>query len=225
VTQRVAHLTFERVGGLDFRFTPGQWVSLTLPIFDAAQKPLRRSYSIASAPLQNRFELLVTKVDQGPGSTWLHEAQLGTTFEVKGAQGTFAFAADSPSLIVATGTGYAPIRSMLHAVTQLLHPVSMLLGFRSQADALFPHELKELTERHPQLELYLTLSQPDRQWRGLTGRVQQHAESCFEKLQTRSHLPPQVLICGVNEMLLSVRTQLKNRFGLDRKRIRAEGYG
>ena len=78
VTPRVKELVFERVDGQPFTFHSGQWVSLVLPLLDEKERPLRRAYSVASVPGESpRFELVVTRVDGGRGSTWLHDAPVG----------------------------------------------------------------------------------------------------------------------------------------------------
>ncbi len=226
VTPRVAQLTFERTDGATFNFTPGQWVSINFQTPAAEGKALRRSYSIASAPDKSRFELLVTQVDGGPGSTRLHQAQVGADFEVKGPQGHFTFAFDKPCLMVASGTGYAPFRSMLlHACRQpLTHPVWLLLGFRAPTDCLDVEELAQLEKAQPLLKTKVTLSQPPADWSGLSGRVQSNVESVFSALVAQSPSPPQVLLCGIRAMLDDVRGILKTRFSLERQRISAESY-
>jgi NAD(P)H-flavin reductase len=226
VTPRVAQLTFERSDSTAFHFMPGQWVSINFPTPAGETKPLRRSYSIASAPDDRRFELLVTHVDGGPGSTLLHQAEVGARFEVKGPQGHFSFAFDKPCLMVASGTGYAPFRSMLlHACRRpLTHPVWLLLGFRAPGDRLGVEELAQLALAQPLLNAQVTLSQPSTDWSGLSGRVQPHVASVFAALVAHSSSPPQVLLCGVRAMLTDVRNILKTQFSLERQRISAESY-
>ena len=80
--------------------------------------PVTRPYSIASPP-SNRcaIELLFNLVPGGPGSTFLFSLQSGDPVSFRGPAGTFVLRdyPDRRLLFVATGTGIAPIRSMLHA--------------------------------------------------------------------------------------------------------------
>jgi ferredoxin-NADP reductase len=66
LSPNVRELTF--AVGQDFGFEPGQWVNLFFPEFRNAQgNPLKRAYSIASAPRNDgTFELAVTRVTDGP---------------------------------------------------------------------------------------------------------------------------------------------------------------
>jgi len=54
-----------------FDFTPGQFVTLDLPIHEQKNKRWR-SYSIASAPSNNNeFELVIVHLEGGLGTTYL----------------------------------------------------------------------------------------------------------------------------------------------------------
>ncbi|HEX7600510.1 MAG TPA: FAD-dependent oxidoreductase, partial [Polyangiaceae bacterium] len=109
----VRELVFARADGAPLAFEAGQWVSLVLPL---PAGELRRSYSIASRPDGTpNFEVAVTRVEGGPGSTYLHAMPPGTELQVVGPQGFFTRPIDEtgPSLFVATGTGVTPLRSIL----------------------------------------------------------------------------------------------------------------
>ncbi|MFZ5439273.1 MAG: ferredoxin--NADP reductase [Myxococcota bacterium] len=226
VTPRVRELHFERDDGKPFEFRAGQWVSLVLPVLDEKGRPLRRSYSLASVPRPGatRFELVVTKVDGGVGSTWLHDAPVGTKLEVKGPQGMFAREADAPSLFVATGTGVAPFRGMVHDALAAgrAEPLWILFGVRTLDDALYRAEFEALAAQHPNVRFLMTLSRPSPEWTGRTGYVQAHVLELWKELAT--HGPPHAYVCGVKKMLLEVREVLKTQGGADRKQLHLESY-
>src|SRR3954469_22904809 len=104
----VRELDFERVDGTPFDFKAGQWVSLVLPL---AEGEARRAYSIASPPDGTpSFEVAITKVDGGPGSTYLHDLPIGERIRAIGPQGFFTRPREArhPALFVGTGTGVTP---------------------------------------------------------------------------------------------------------------------
>lgn len=227
LSPRVRLLAFERVDG-PFDFEAGQWVSLWLPLLDAAGKPVRRSYSIASAPRPGSpgFELAVTQVDGGPGSTFLHALAPGAEVEVRGPQGTFTFGSgDAPALMIATGSGLAPLRSMLHAEVARGRraPLRVLFGARTEADVLWQDELDALARTHAWLRVVVTLSQPQGAWPGATGYVQRHVVELFRQLETTGGAPAHAYVCGLKKMLLEVRGALKAE-GVERQRLHAESY-
>jgi NAD(P)H-flavin reductase len=83
---------------------------------------------------------------------------------------------DDPSrdlLFVATGTGIAPIRSMLLANVERPVPqrATLFWGLRSRRDLYYQEELTELQRRHSEFSFITTLSRPDPEWTGRTGRV------------------------------------------------------
>lgn len=229
LTPRVRELTFER-DGAPFSFQSGQWVSVVIGAqTDDKGRPLRRSYSLASVPRpgSSRFELVVTKVDGGVGSTWLHELGVGAKVEVKGPQGMFLRPVDvGPSLFVATGTGVAPFRGMLHDALAAgrTEPLWVLFGVRTLNDALYADELEALARAHANVKLILSLSRPAPGWQGRTGYVQTHALGLWKELEALGPAAPHAYVCGVKKMLLEVRDVLKTQGGADRKQLHLESY-
>ena len=102
-----------------FDFTPGQFVTLDLPIHEKINKRIR-SYSIASWPDgTNVFELLIVLLDQGAGTTYLfNEIHEGSALTLRGPQGVFVLPQniDHDLYFICTGTGIAPFRSMVHYI-------------------------------------------------------------------------------------------------------------
>ena len=120
LTRGVRELTFERIDGAPMTFEPGQWVNVLLPV-DAPEAEIKRSYSIASAPDRSpRFDIAVTRVQGGPGSTFLHEVEPGVVLRFIGPQGFFTRAATGgpPSLMIAiVHPAKAGISSNLNLIT------------------------------------------------------------------------------------------------------------
>jgi CDP-4-dehydro-6-deoxyglucose reductase len=226
----VRELTFERTDGAPFPFEPGQWVSFILAV---GGTELRRSYSIASPPNGSaRFDITVTHVQGGPGSSLLHSMQPGEVVTVVGPQGFFTRPLDQvpPSLFIATGTGVTPFRSMLGAAVAAgdTTPTWLLFGVRREADILYREELAELTATHPHIRVVPTLSQPSSpEWSGRRGYVQAHVRELFEGLAV---LPasagrlPHAYVCGLERMVGSVRQLLRKEMGLPRERVHTERY-
>jgi ferredoxin-NADP reductase len=225
---RVRHLVFERADGQPCRFDAGQWMQLIFPLQDAQGRALRRSYSIASAADGSpRFELAVTKVEGGPGSTFLHALEPGATLDVKGPAGTFTspLATASASLFIATGTGVAPFRGMLHDALAAgrTEPMWLLFGVRSRDEYLFGDELEALAAKHPFVRVLPALSRPEPDWRGRTGYVQGHVKALWQEL-TAAHPGAHAYICGVKKMLTAAREVLRVELGVDRKSVHLEAY-
>lgn len=221
----VRELVFARADGEPFDFAAGQWVNLLLPL---GAEPLRRAYSIASAPLGTpRFELAVTRVEGGAGSEFLHALEPGAVLRAIGPHGLFTRPnEDPPSLFVATGTGVAPLRSMLHAA---LHagsraPLWLLLGVRGEEDILYKDELEALAREHANVRFLATLSRAGEGWAGRRGHVQVHVPALYEALSAASQTPPHAFVCGLDRMVGSVKELLRGDLRVDRKRVHVERY-
>ena len=78
VAPGIRSITLETSDGAPYDHLAGQWIKLYLP------GGIDRDYSIASAPNARndaRIELLVTRVEGGPGSNALHEMAIGSELE------------------------------------------------------------------------------------------------------------------------------------------------
>src|SRR6476620_6696540 len=102
-----------------FDFTPGQFVTLDLPI---AEKPAKRwrSYSIASWPDgTNLFELVIVLLEGGLGTNYLFSSvSVVSELTLRGPQGVFVLPEpiDKDLFFICTGTGIAPFRAMTHHI-------------------------------------------------------------------------------------------------------------
>ncbi|HTP88442.1 MAG TPA: FAD-dependent oxidoreductase [Bryobacteraceae bacterium] len=202
----------------NFAFTPGQFVSL---VHEFEGREVTRAYSIASAPAGNRFELCLNRVKEGIFSPWLFEMNSGDTVEMKGPLGYFVLRNPArDALFVATGTGIAPIRSILQANLSGPRParITLLFGARYPASLLYRAEFDTIAALWPGFRFWPTVTRPDNAWTGRTGRVQQHL---LEAIGDRRDID--VYICGLKEMVDDVRTVLKC-VGFDRKQIIVEKY-
>lgn len=218
IAPQVKHFVFEVPEIDEFRFDPGQFVSLTHPING---KPITRAYSLASVPGGNRFELCLNRVQDGNLSPHLFDMQPGESIAMKGPVGTFVWRRPvGRSLLVATGTGIAPFRGMLlHELAQPNDaPVALLFGARYPQGLCYREELDRLTAAYPRFQFVPTVTRPDGTWAGRVGRVQPLIEEAIAAGPI-----DHVYLCGMKEMVDDVRARLKE-VGFDRKRIVYEKY-
>ena len=225
LSPNVRELAFERSDGESLSFDAGQWMSLVLPL---ASGEVRRSYSIASPPAATSscFEIAVTHVRGGPGSTYLHELPIGTTVRTIGPQGFFTRGKGKghPALFVATGTGVTPLRSMLKdaVLSRTSEPMWLIFGVRHASDMLYKDEFATLCEGHPNVRVEFTLSQPPPDWTGRKGYVQTHVRGLFDELARVG--PPHAYICGLQRMVGSVRDLLRKEMNVPREQVHSERY-
>lgn len=226
LTPGVRELVFERADEKEFRYAAGQWVNLVIPL---PAGEVKRAYSIASAPSgSSRFELAVTRVEGGPGSEYLHGLEVGATLRAIGPHGLFTRdpGDPAPALLVATGTGVTPLRSMLHAARRAgsAAPIWVLFGARFEEDILYREELEALARGATGIRHEVTLSQGGPAWAGRRGYVQAHVAELYGELRAAGAAEPHVYICGLERMVKAVKDLCRSDLGIDRKRVHVERY-
>lgn len=222
----VRRFVFARTDGRPLVFDAGQWVNLVLPL---AGGEIRRAYSIASPPRGTpQFEIAVTEVAGGPGSSYLSTLAPGAKLRAIGPQGFFTRPPfeTAPALMVATGTGVTPLYSMVQtaAAAGSSTPISLLLGVRRRADLLYRAELEALAESHPSIRVHFTLSQGEQEWTGRRGYVQTHVAELWEELCRLERGAPHLYVCGLERMVSAVRKLVRKEMGIARERVHSERY-
>ncbi len=194
---------------LPFRWQPGQYITLA---FHTATGPIRRSYTIASSPNQNRFLELTVKREEGGGSAFLHDhVHEGDVISIVGPQGDFTFTgAEAHSIVmIAGGVGITPMMSKMRHLTESDWQGSITLIYCVQTldDIIFKDELLKIRERHNNFHLrILPTVADDLQWTAPSGFLTQDAISMFAPgiAQSRVHL------CGPTPMMDTVLPMLRN---------------
>ena len=213
-----------QVSELDsFDFIPGQFVTLDLPIHEKPNKRWR-SYSIASCPDgTNVFELLIVLDVNGAGTPYLfREIVVGSELTLRGPQGVFTInePIDEDLILICTGTGIAPFRSMIHYIKNKQVPhknIFLVFGCRTKSSLLYFEEMKTLQSEMPGFHYIPTLSRE--QWEGHTGYV----HSVYELLCKEKPLA-KFFLCGWKGMIDEARKRITD-MGYDKKAIHFEIYG
>lgn len=206
----------------EFTFKPGQFVMLDLPI---ESKITNRSYSIASAPNNNGvFELIIVLNPDGIGTPYIWKNYtIGSKVPVAGPLGKFVLpeVIENDLCLIATGTGVAPLRSMLlHIInTHINHKnIYLVFGNRTPADILYHEEFEALAQSYPTFKFIPVLSRANETWTGKTGYVHPIYEELFADKRACTFY-----LCGWKNMILEARERLTN-LGYDKSSIKFELY-
>src|ERR1700737_2278341 len=217
------HLEFEVKGMPRLGFVPGQWLSVKTNKPDGEE--ITRAYSIASPPGDdNRFALCLNRVQDGFMSNFLCDLKEGEKISCQGPFGDFILRPPlRDTVFIATGTGIAPFRSMLHWLLaegdrHRERQFWLLFGARGEQDIYYREEFERLAAEHANFHFLPTLSRAAREWQGLRGYVQEHLA---EITGTRTDM--HAYICGLDKMVKANRELLKN-LGWDRTSIHYEKY-
>ncbi|MUL46874.1 1,6-dihydroxycyclohexa-2,4-diene-1-carboxylate dehydrogenase [Mycobacterium sp. CBMA293] len=144
----------------ELAFLPGQYVNIAIPGTDGVS----RSYSFSNAPNEQRLTFLIKLTPGGAMSTYLTErAGVGDSLTFTGPHGSFFLrAADRPILLLAGGTGLAPILSILRRLRddRSHRRAHLIYGATSDDDAIGLDELAQLTTELPGFSWDYCVSDP-----------------------------------------------------------------
>ena len=210
----------------EYQFKQGQHLTLRT-IIDGNE--VRRSYSLCSSPIENKWNVAVKKINEGLFSTFVNEKlRKGDVLDVMAPNGTFFTEIDPKKaknyIAFAAGSGITPILSIIK--THLaLEPESTFKLFylnRTVKSIVFKEEIEQLKNRYfNRFEIFHFLTKEHRPSELFNGRFTK------EKIQTLTDKiidVPQVdacFICGPEEMIYLLRDELINA-GLEKDKIHFE---
>jgi len=207
-TADVALLTLQLPATETFRFHAGQYIELIL------KDGKRRSYSMANAPHSaSALELhirhlsggLFTDHVFGAGATAMKEREI---LRLEGPFGSFFLREDSqlPIVMLASGTGFAPIKSIVeHMVQQNIHrPITLYWGGRRPSDLYMNELVEQWAKTIPDFSYVPVISDalPEDGWAGRTGFVHRAVMQDFPDLSGY-----QVYACGAPIVVDSARRE------------------
>ena len=223
LSELTKHLEFEMKNVPRFGFVAGQWLSFETNKPDGEE--IVRAYSIASPPdSDHKFALCLNRVQDGFMSNFLCDMKEGDEIHCQGPFGDFILRPPMrDTIFIATGTGIAPFRSMLHwllsdETRHQAKQIHLIFGNRTEKDIYYHDEFLRLAKEHTNFHYLPTLSRGGPEWQGLRGYVQEHVPAI---VQGRSDM--HAYICGLDKMVKANRDLLKS-LGWDRKSILYEKY-
>jgi ferredoxin-NADP reductase len=221
-TPRVKTIVFEVPGWQGHR--AGQHVDVRLTAADGYQA--QRSYSIASPPDGTSVELTVERLDDGEVSPYLtDELGPGDQIELRGPVGGYFVwepSQGSPLLLVAGGSGVAPLMAMLRlrAGAGSNADARLLFSSRSWEDVIYRDELERLEGDGLRIVHTLTRSQPD----GWTGYARRVDADMLAEVGPGPAERPRVYVCGPTLFVEAVAEALV-QLGHDPQTVRTERFG
>jgi len=204
----------------------GQHVDVKLTAPDGYQA--QRSYSIASAPEDERLVLTVDRLDDGEVSPYLTDVlMVGDKLELRGPIGgyfTWEAKDGGPLLLVGGGSGVVPLMGMIRhrAAVGSDVPTRLLYSSRSYEEIIYRKELEDLTARDGALEVIHTLTRSRPQdWSGYDRRID------AEMLAEVTWFPdesPLAFVCGPTPFVEAVGSALVG-LGHEPARVKTERFG
>jgi propane monooxygenase reductase component len=202
LTHDIRRLELEVAEPADFSFLPGQYVDVWIPESDA-----RRSFSMANLPGDGRIELIVKRYPGGRFSSLLDGGiAVGDELRFTGPYGAFHLRdSERPVLMVAGGSGMAPILSLLRALADAGtdRPVRFFYGARSEDDLFYLDLVEEIGARLPNFEFVPVI-----------GFVHEPACACIAQGELSD---PEIYMCGPPPMIDAMIDLATDRHGIDER--------
>ena len=211
LTDVIKLLRFKLPAGEEINFKPGQYVQLKAPLYEGNDEEVYRAYSIASSPSHKDYlELIIGYVPEGIATTYVHRhLQVGDKVNINGPYGDFYYQDnDREMVMVAVGTGVAPILSLLNYMREhdIKRKATFYFGAKTPKDLFMLDYFKELEETLYDFTFVPTLSRASDEdnWTGERGRVNNAIEKIVENGENK-----EAYLCGNAPMIDSVVTALK----------------
>jgi len=223
-TPRVKSLVLDVPGWAGHR--AGQHLDVRITAEDGYQT--ERSYSISSAPAEPQVTLTIERLGDGEVSPYLTDVlHPGDELEVRGPIGgwfTWRPEEGGPLLLVAGGSGIAPLMAMIRqrAAVRSPAPVCLLYSSRTYNEIIFREELDRSVAADEDLMVTYTLthSQPPG-WQGYIRRIDR---AMLEAVAWAPEEHPMIFVCGPTPLVESVAT-LCVGLGYSPERIKTERFG
>ena len=205
---------------LDLRIPPGKIIKYNPgQYFKIIYKNIERSYSVANIfERENILSFYIKNYEGGIMSNYLFdEAVKDQLLRIKGPYGSFFMRNEIYNIVfMATGTGIAPIKSILDDLNFKCKKrlnISLFWGLRKEEDFFWIPNYKNL-----KIKFYKIVSRPDNPNYKYTGYVQDYAVKFIKDFTNYN-----IFACGSIDMINDSIALLKN-FKLNRERFYSDAF-
>ncbi len=209
----------------DFAFEQGQNITIKKTI---GGEEIRRSYSICTAPFENKLSVAVKKVDDGMFSSYANtELKAGDELDVLPPTGKFNTALQKENskhyLAFAAGSGITPVISIIKTTlhTEPQSSFTLVFGNRGRSSIIFFEELEGLKNKFIDRFNFINILSREKTDAPInSGRIDINKLTELDNLLGYAGLD-EFFICGPEEMIFCIKDFLEQR-GIDKKKIHFE---
>ena len=203
-------------------YQPGQHLPIEMTIDG---EKISRRYTLSSSPSRaGRLAISVKRVDDGRISNWLNDHfQVGDTLVAQNPDGAFYLEENPnhPLLLLSAGSGVTPMLSMLRYLADhnQVEDVVFYHQCSSELDIPYQQEIQDIADKHSGLKVIYSLSQPAKDWQGLSGRLSVSHIAKIDDLHRR-----QAFVCGPDGFMDNAKKMLI-QMGLNPQHYHQEAFG
>jgi CDP-4-dehydro-6-deoxyglucose reductase, E3 len=221
VTDDVAIVALQLPANERLQYRAGQYIEFLL------KDGKRRSYSMANAPhLDERITLHIRHMPNGLFTEHVFKTMKERDIlRFEGPLGTFFLREDSdkPMILLASGTGFAPIKAIIEQAihSKTTRPMTLYWGGRRPKDLYMNQLCEEWARTHPNFTYVPVVSdaQPEDNWSGRTGFVHR---AVVEDFPDQSGY--QVYACGAPIVVESAKKEFFAQCKLPEEEFYADSF-
>lgn len=150
---------FEKPPG--FKFSPGQYLKMFLPIENPDMRGTSRYFTISSSPLVP-YLTITTRAVRSSFKKTLKNLKDGETVSIFGPLGYFNLNQENqkPKVFLAAGMGVTPYHSILRTIykDKISFDIFLFASFEKSSDAIYLKDFKQMETINPKLKVIFTLS-------------------------------------------------------------------
>lgn len=197
----------------EFQYKQGQHLTLRTTIDG---KEVRRSYSLCSSPVEDKWEVAVKKIEGGLFSTFVNEVlKTGDTLDVMPPNGTF-FTEVNPTkaknyIAFAAGSGITPILSIIktHLAAEPNSTFKLFYLNGTVKSIIFKEEIEQLKNIYfNRFEIFYFLTKEHRSSELFNGRFSKEKIQVLTDKIIDVPTTDECFICGPEEMIFLLRDEL-----------------
>jgi len=220
ITQRTHNVnSFRFPRPTDLTYKAGQFLFITIK---SGQEELSKHFSFSSSPTEKDHIEFTKKFTDSEFSKALKQLGLGDWARIDAPFGSFTFEGEYPKIgMLAGGIGITPLISICRYCTDTSSKtkITLLYGCRTESDIAFKRELEEMQSQNNNLRVVFTLSEPDLNWKGKTGFINEENV----KKEIPDYKETVFYTCGPPPMV-EVMEKLVQNLGLPKTQLRKEYF-
>ncbi len=213
MTYDIKRVRLKLAPGETINFKAGQFMQFYSKPYGKVKEVVFRAYSISSKSSEHdHIELLFRLVPGGICTGYVHQAlKVGDKARMSGPYGDFYLRGNCEELImIAGGSGLAPIRSLVYEVIEnnLPHKMRFFFGANTLKDLYYMEEFAQIQKDYPQFTFIPCLAFPEAEdeWTGVTGFVTVALEQQIQNGEGK-----EAYLCGSPGMLDACIKILKDK--------------
>lgn len=203
LTPDVKEFTLEADGHV-FEYEPGQHARVRYEE-NADGKGQERPYTATNLPGTDHLTLAIKHYEDGAASTYMHERSEGDTVRIEEPAGGLTLAdLDRDVVFVSTGVGITPMIAMLRQyLRDGTGEAYFFFGEQDRDHLIYRDTLDRLAGENENLHLVYSATDPDDDWSGPTGNVQEHLDEHLDTFDGKDFY-----VCGVPRMVVDTKQLL-----------------